>query len=130
MNSFKLTAVGNLARNPESRQERHVVYALLPVGNDYAGLDEEGSAREVVTSCGSGLRDSGRGLWPRMPSRGSADGRSRFRQQLDRQDRVRSSTTTPSSSRDSGSAPPGARRSARSLICTVPRTAARPELEA
>jgi len=51
MNSFTLTAVGNLARNPElvSKGERSYTKLCL-VGNDYAGKDEEGAAKEVVTS--------------------------------------------------------------------------------
>jgi single-strand DNA-binding protein len=51
MNSFSLTAVGNLARNPElvsKGDKSHARFCL--VGNDYAGKDEEGAAREVVTS--------------------------------------------------------------------------------
>lgn len=51
MNSFTLTAVGNLARNPELIAKGDRSYArLCLVGNDYAGKDEEGAAREVVTS--------------------------------------------------------------------------------
>jgi single-strand DNA-binding protein len=51
MNSFTLTAVGNLARNPELVAKGDKSYArLCLVGNDYAGKDEEGAAREVVTS--------------------------------------------------------------------------------
>jgi single-strand DNA-binding protein len=51
MNSFTLTAVGNLARNPElvSKGDRSYTKLCL-VGNDYAGKDEEGAAKEVVTS--------------------------------------------------------------------------------
>jgi single-strand DNA-binding protein len=51
MNSFTLTAVGNLARNPElvSKGERSYTKLCL-VGNDYAGKDEEGAAKETVTS--------------------------------------------------------------------------------
>jgi single-strand DNA-binding protein len=51
MNSFTLTAVGNLARNPElvsKGDKSHARFCL--VGNDYAGKDEEGAAREVVTT--------------------------------------------------------------------------------
>ncbi|HUO19133.1 MAG TPA: single-stranded DNA-binding protein [Steroidobacteraceae bacterium] len=51
MNSFTLTAVGNLARNPElvtKGDKSHTRFCL--VGNDYAGKDEEGAAREVTTS--------------------------------------------------------------------------------
>jgi single-strand DNA-binding protein len=51
MNSFTLTAIGNLARNPELVSKGEKSYArLCLVGNDYAGKDEEGAAREVVTS--------------------------------------------------------------------------------
>ena len=51
MNSFKLTAIGNLARNPELVAKNETSYATFClVGNDYAGKDEEGAAREVVTS--------------------------------------------------------------------------------
>lgn len=51
MNSFTLTAVGNLARNPELMQKGDKSFAkLCLVGNDYAGKDEEGAAKEVVTS--------------------------------------------------------------------------------
>lgn len=51
MNSFTLTAVGNLARNPELVAKNGTSYArFCLVGNDYAGKDEEGAAREVVTS--------------------------------------------------------------------------------
>src|SRR5215831_12546763 len=51
MNSFTLTAVGNLARNPELVSKGEKSYTkLCLVGNDYAGKDEEGAAREVTTS--------------------------------------------------------------------------------
>jgi single-strand DNA-binding protein len=51
MNSFTLTAVGNLARNPELVAKSDTLYTrFCLVGNDYAGRDEEGAAREVVTS--------------------------------------------------------------------------------
>jgi single-strand DNA-binding protein len=51
MNSFKLTAIGNLARNPELVAKSDTLYTrFCLVGNDYAGKDEEGAAREVVTS--------------------------------------------------------------------------------
>lgn len=51
MDSFKLTAVGNLARNPEldAKGDRSYTRFCL-IGNDYAGKEEDGSAREVVTS--------------------------------------------------------------------------------
>jgi single-strand DNA-binding protein len=52
MNSFTLTAVGNLARNPElvAKSDNSSYARFCLVGNDYAGKDEEGAAREVVTS--------------------------------------------------------------------------------
>jgi len=50
MNSFTLLAVGNLARNPELVPKDDSSYTrFLLVGNDYAGRDEEGAARETVT---------------------------------------------------------------------------------
>ncbi|MGH8206970.1 MAG: single-stranded DNA-binding protein [Steroidobacteraceae bacterium] len=51
MDSFKVIAVGNLAKKPEldSKGERSYVRFCL-IGNDYAGKDEGGGAREVVTS--------------------------------------------------------------------------------
>jgi single-strand DNA-binding protein len=51
MNSFTLTAVGNLASNPEFGTKNDTSYArFCLVGNDYAGKDEGGAAREVTTS--------------------------------------------------------------------------------
>ena len=51
MNSFTVFAVGNLARNPELVIKGESTYTrFCLVGNDYAGKDEEGAAREVVTS--------------------------------------------------------------------------------
>jgi single-strand DNA-binding protein len=51
MNSFTLTAVGNLARNPELVAKNDTSYTrFCLVGNDYAGKDEEGAAREIVSS--------------------------------------------------------------------------------
>jgi single-strand DNA-binding protein len=51
MNSFTLTAVGNLAQNPEHCAKGATTWTRFQlVGNDYAGKDEEGAAREVVTS--------------------------------------------------------------------------------
>lgn len=51
MNSFTLTAVGNLAKDPEIAVKGGISYTrLCLVGNDYAGKDEVGNAREVVTS--------------------------------------------------------------------------------
>jgi len=49
MNSFALTAIGNLARNPELISKSDTLYThFCLVGNDYAGRDEEGAAREVT----------------------------------------------------------------------------------
>jgi single-strand DNA-binding protein len=51
MNSFTLTAVGHLARNPEVVAKGDVSYTrFCLMGNDYAGKDDEGAAREVTTS--------------------------------------------------------------------------------
>jgi single-strand DNA-binding protein len=51
MNSFTLTAVGNLARNPEHVAKGEMTYTrFCLVGSDYAGKDEEGASRQVVTS--------------------------------------------------------------------------------
>jgi single-strand DNA-binding protein len=51
MNSFTLTAVGNLARNPEAVAKGDITYTrFCLVGNDYAGKDDEGAPREIVTS--------------------------------------------------------------------------------
>ena len=51
MNSFTLTAVGHLASNPEFVAKNNTSYArFCLMGNDYAGKDEGGTAREVTTS--------------------------------------------------------------------------------
>ena len=51
MNSFTLTAVGNLARNPEAVAKGDEMYTrFCLVGNDYAGKDEKGAPREIVTT--------------------------------------------------------------------------------
>jgi single-strand DNA-binding protein len=51
MNSFNITAVGNLAKNPELAVKGDTTYTrFCLVGNDYAGKDEQGNAREVTTS--------------------------------------------------------------------------------
>ena len=51
MNSFTLTAIGNLARDPELAAKNDTSYTrFCLMGNDYAGKDEEGGAREVTTS--------------------------------------------------------------------------------
>jgi single-strand DNA-binding protein len=50
MNSFTLTAIGNLARDPELVVKGDTTYTrFCLVGNDYAGKDEAG-VREAVTS--------------------------------------------------------------------------------
>lgn len=53
MNSFTLTAIGNLARNPELivKGERTCARFCL-IGNDYAGRDEERGEREIATRIG------------------------------------------------------------------------------
>lgn len=51
MNSFTLIAIGHLARDPELIAKDDLLFTrFCLVGNDYAGRDEEGAAREVVTS--------------------------------------------------------------------------------
>jgi single-strand DNA-binding protein len=51
MNSFKVTAVGNLAKNPDLIANGDIAYTrLCLVGNEYVGKEEGGAAREVVTS--------------------------------------------------------------------------------
>lgn len=51
MKSFKLTAVGNLAADPEVTVKGDTTYTrFCLIGNDYAGRDGEGNAKEVVTS--------------------------------------------------------------------------------
>jgi single-strand DNA-binding protein len=51
MNSFTVTAVGNLAKDPELAMKGNKTHArICLVGNDYAGKDEDGNAREVATS--------------------------------------------------------------------------------
>lgn len=51
MNSFTLTAIGNLARDPELTAKGEMTYArFCLIGNDYAGRDEEGAEREIATS--------------------------------------------------------------------------------
>ena len=51
MNSFTVTAVGNLAKNPELAVKGDTTYTrICLVGNDYAGKDEQGNPRETVTS--------------------------------------------------------------------------------
>jgi single-strand DNA-binding protein len=51
MNSFQLTAIGNLAKNPELVAKGDVSYTrFCVIGNDYGGKDDDGNARELVTS--------------------------------------------------------------------------------
>jgi single-strand DNA-binding protein len=51
MHSFTLTAVGNLARNPELVVKNDTAYArFCLLGNDYAGRDEAGGVRDMTTS--------------------------------------------------------------------------------
>ena len=51
MNSFSVTAVGNLAKDPELAYKGDTTYTrICLVGNDYAGKDEQGNAREEATS--------------------------------------------------------------------------------
>ncbi len=51
MNSFTVTAIGNLAKNPEFAVKGDTRYTrFCLVGNDYAGKDEQGEVRESVTS--------------------------------------------------------------------------------
>lgn len=51
MNSFTVTAVGNLARTPELALKGESTYTrFCLVGNDYAGKDEQGNVRETTTS--------------------------------------------------------------------------------
>ena len=51
MNSFNVTAVGNLAKNPELAVKGDTTYTrICLVGNDYAGKDDHGNPREAATS--------------------------------------------------------------------------------
>lgn len=51
MNSFTVTAIGNLAKDPELAFKEDTSYTrLCLVGNDYAGRDDQGNVREAVTS--------------------------------------------------------------------------------
>lgn len=50
MNSFKLTAIGNLARNPELSVKGDATFArFCLVGNDELAVSEDGETRNVVT---------------------------------------------------------------------------------
>jgi single-strand DNA-binding protein len=51
MHSFNLIAVGNLAKDPEVARGGGAAYTrFCLVGNDFAGKDEHGNAREAVSS--------------------------------------------------------------------------------
>jgi single-strand DNA-binding protein len=51
MNSFEVYAVGNLSKNPELVSKADTSYTrFCLIGNDYAGRDDDGNSREVVTS--------------------------------------------------------------------------------
>jgi single-strand DNA-binding protein len=51
MNSFNVTAIGNLAKDPELLAKADVTYTrFCLVGNDYAGKDDDGRVREAATS--------------------------------------------------------------------------------
>jgi single-strand DNA-binding protein len=51
MNSFTITAVGNLAVDPELAVKGDSTYTRIRlVGNDYAGKDQRGNTREVATT--------------------------------------------------------------------------------
>jgi single-strand DNA-binding protein len=50
MNSFNLTAVGNLASDPELAVKVDKTYTrFCLVGNDYAGKNDNGDAQEITT---------------------------------------------------------------------------------
>lgn len=50
MNSFTVTAIGNLARDPELAAKGETMYTrFCLIGNDFSGRDEDGTAREAVT---------------------------------------------------------------------------------
>jgi single-strand DNA-binding protein len=51
MNSFEISAIGNIAKTPELVSKGDTTYTrFCLIGNDYAGKEDDGSAREVVTS--------------------------------------------------------------------------------
>jgi single-strand DNA-binding protein len=51
MNSFQLSAIGNLARNPELVAKGGVSYTrFCLIGDDYAGKNDDGSARQIISS--------------------------------------------------------------------------------
>jgi len=50
MNSYTLTAVGNLAADPELAAKGDTTYTKFRlIGNDYAGKDSQGNVREITT---------------------------------------------------------------------------------
>ncbi|MBV9696011.1 MAG: hypothetical protein JO005_03690 [Gammaproteobacteria bacterium] len=50
MNSFTLTAVGNLACDPQLVRHRDLHYArLCLIGNDFVGRSADGATREIAT---------------------------------------------------------------------------------
>lgn len=50
MNSFTVTAIGQLAKNPELIAKGDTLYTrFCLMGNDYAGRDDQGHPREVAT---------------------------------------------------------------------------------
>jgi single-strand DNA-binding protein len=51
MNSFTLTAIGNLATDPQMTTKEEGLYArFCLIGNDYAGRDKDAESREMVTT--------------------------------------------------------------------------------
>ena len=51
MNSFEISAIGNIAKSPELLSKADMTYTrFCLIGNDYAGKEDDGSSREVVTS--------------------------------------------------------------------------------
>jgi single-strand DNA-binding protein len=59
MNSFTVTAVGNLASNPELGVKSDVSYTrFCLIGNDFAGKNAKGGVRETVTSLWIGACDN------------------------------------------------------------------------
>jgi single-strand DNA-binding protein len=51
MNSFEIAAIGNIAKSPELVSKGDTTYTrFCLIGNDYAGKEDDGSTREVVTS--------------------------------------------------------------------------------
>lgn len=51
MNSFSVMAIGNLAKDPELESRGAVTFTrFCLIGNDYAGRDDGGNARESTTS--------------------------------------------------------------------------------